>query len=534
MFNQKTRSAIVPIIALSLAACGGRGSQGSNTSPQAAATGLVCATVLSTNDTHGQLVPRTFRRMGEREVGGSAVLGAYFGAIRDTSSCPVFLFSGGDIMQGTPVSNLLEGVSTIAAFNELDYDAAALGNHEFDWGIIILRQRMEQADFPILGANVYERATGEHPEWLSPTAVVERQGVRIGVVGLATRSTPTSTRPWNVSELEFRPVSEALNEYVPQLRAQGVHFVVATMHAGGFCRSDEGCGGEAFDEVGAAAELPDYVVTGHTHSHLEQSVRGVPIIQSRSSTAAFGVGRMTRTAGGEISAHIVDIVDAYADQVTPDPDLVEIVGNYVAQVADISERLIAAEIADDLPRVSGGQAGYPLGRLIADAQRGSAGTQIAIMNNGGIRTDLAAGQPTFGDLFSIQPFGNVLVRLTVSGSVVLAALEHALEDGDPDAHISGIVARYDPAAGQGSRVLSAVLTDGQEVVTSGSYTVVVNDFMAGGGSGFTMFEDAEELKVTGTADLDALIAWIEAAEQPVVGPSDPRWVAAPGGSNGSD
>jgi 2',3'-cyclic-nucleotide 2'-phosphodiesterase/3'-nucleotidase len=496
-----------------------------------AESGPACATVLSTNDTHGQLEPRTFRWTGDREAGGSAVLGAYFSAIRDTSSCPVFLFSGGDIMQGTPVSNLLEGTSTIAAFNGLGYDAVALGNHEFDWGIIVLRQRMEQAEFPILGANVYERATGGHPAWLSPTTVVERQGVRIGVVGLATRSTPTTTRPWNVAELEFRSVSETLNRYVPELRAQGVHFVVAIMHVGGTCGRDEGCGGEVFEALGSASALPDYVVSGHTHSHLEQTVRGVPIVQSRYSTAAFGIGRLARSSGGGVSARIVDVVDAYADEVTPDPVLAELVGGYVSDVSDISERPIAAEMAEDLPRVRGSDTGYALGRLIADAQRGSAGTQISIMNNGGIRTELAAGQPTFGDLFRIQPFGNVLVRLTVSGSVILAALEHALEDGNPDAQISGMVVRYDPGANPGSRVLSVVLTDGGQFVATGTYSVVVNDFMAGGGSGYTMFEDAGTLEVTGTVDLEALISWVEAASQPVEGPSDARWVAVRGGSD---
>ncbi|MEE9207796.1 MAG: 5'-nucleotidase C-terminal domain-containing protein [Gemmatimonadota bacterium] len=531
MFKHKTRPVFALILVLALAGCGGRGSPGSDTSPQATESGPVCATILSTNDTHGQLEPRTFRWTGDRKAGGSAVLGAYFGAIRDTSSCPVFLFSGGDIMQGTPVSNLLDGASTIAAFNELGYDAAALGNHEFDWGIIVLRQRMEQANFPILGANVYERATGLHPAWLSPTTVVERQGIRIGVVGLATRSTPTTTRPWNVSELEFRSISETLNQYVPELRAQGAHFVVAIMHVGGFCGRDEGCDGEVFEEMASATELPDYVVSGHTHSHLEQSVRGVPIIQSRHSTAAFGIGRLARSAGGEVSARLVDVVDAYADEVTPDPDLTETVGGYLSEVAGISDRPIAAEIAATLPKVRDSDTGYALGRLIADAQRGSAGTQISIMNNGGIRTELAAGQPTFGDLFRIQPFGNVLVRLTVSGTVVLAALEHALEDGSPAAHISGLVVRYDPGARPGSQLLSAVLAGGAEVVASGVYTVAVNDFMAGGGSGFTMFEDAENVEVTGTVDLDALIAWVEAASQPVAGPSDTRWLAVPGAAD---
>ena len=145
-----------------------------------------CAVILSTNDEHGGLLPAVQPWSGNRPAGGAEAIAAYVNGVRQTSPCPVFLFSGGDLMQGTLISNLTSGRATIDVMNEIGYDAAALGNHEFDWGIRILQKRMRQARFPILSANTYEKGTNLHPRWVEPYAILERDGVRIGVIGATT------------------------------------------------------------------------------------------------------------------------------------------------------------------------------------------------------------------------------------------------------------------------------------------------------------------------------------------------------------
>ena len=196
-----------------------------------------------------------------------AALGTYFERVRSESpDCPVFLFSAGDMMQGTTMSNLVEGESIIEAFNLLGYDAAAIGNHEFDWGVEVLKERLEQADFPVLGANVYVKGTDRHPDWLLPFAVVERAGVRIGVVGAVTRSTPTTSMPARVEEFEFRSIAQALDRYIPELRRLDVDFVIAVLHAGGRCDEDGSCSGEAMAELRRTTAAFDYAITGHAHS----------------------------------------------------------------------------------------------------------------------------------------------------------------------------------------------------------------------------------------------------------------------------
>ncbi len=487
--------------------------------------GPACATIFSTNDTHGRLLPAEHPGSAGRLVGGSAALGGYLRETRASSAgCPVFVVSGGDVMQGTLISNLTNGESTIAVMNGLGYDAVATGNHEFDWGVDVLRQRIEQADFPFLGANIFLRGTDRHPDWVRPYVVVEKAGVRVGFIGMTTQSTPTTTRPANVAQLEFRSIAEALDRYIPEVRAQGVDFVVAVMHAGGFCDPERVCAGEAMSELAAARDRFDYAVTGHTHSRVRTEIRGAPVVQSGANTTAFGVGRLERQPDGRVSATRVEIRDAYVDEVEPDTAVARIVAGY-RTVADERAARIVTTLARPLDKPHR-QGEYAVGRLIADAQRAATGAEVAIMNNGGIRRGLPAGPVTYGDLFELQPFQNALVVLRVSGRVLLAALEHSLvDDGRVDAQVSGLAVRYAPAAPRGSRVVEARLLDGTPVREDGRYRLAVNDFMAAGGSGFAMLLDADAVEPTGIVDLDALVEYLAALPEPVDGPAEPRWVA---------
>jgi len=517
----RRQGATAVAFALVLAACGGRQAV---VEPSMAA-GTACVTILSTNDTHGQLLPRTFRGTGREEIGGAAALGAYFDRLRaDAGRCPVLLLSAGDVMQGTPISNLLEGKSTIAAFNALHYDAAAAGNHDFDWGIDVLKERIAQADFPFLAANVTWKGTDKHPDWLPPYRIVERGGVRIGVIGLATISTPTTTHPKNVAALEFHLISQTLDKVIPEVRTRGVDFVVVVMHAGGFCRPRAGCEGEAIQELEKTTARFDYAVTGHTHSLVRDTIHGAPVVQSRHNTAAFGVGRLERDASGHVRRTLIAVRTPFADSVRPDPAIAALVSRFQAAVAEVAQRPVV-QLARALPDAGRGSGDFPLGRLIADAQRAATGDEVAIMNNGGIRTGLPAGKVTYGDLFQVQPFQNTLVRLVLSGRQLLAALEHALEASGPRANISGLRVRYDAVAPQGHRIVTATLDDGRAVHSDSAYRVTANDFMVAGGSGFAMLRTAASSEDTGIVDLEALIDYLAARPQPVTAPVESRWIA---------
>lgn len=493
-----------------------------------AAADTACALVFSTNDTHGRLLPAEQNWSEGRPVGGSAALAAYAARERAAApECPLFVVSGGDIMQGTLISNLTDGRATIEAMNAIGYDAAAIGNHEFDWGVDILVERVADADFAMLGANIYLKGTDRHPEWVRPWTVVEKDGVRVGFVGLTTPSTPIVARPSLVADFEFRSIAAALDRYIPVVRAEGVDFVVAVMHEGAFCAvgADDtpggGCAGRALEALAATNERFDYAVTGHTHSRVETEVRGVPVIQSFANTTAYGLGRIDRGADGAVRARLLGVHQVWADEIAPDPAVAAVVASHGAELSGLVERVVLT-LHEDLPAPRDGD--FPLGRIVADAQRQASGAQVALMNNGGIRRSLRTGPVTYSDLFELQPFGNMLVRHAMSGALLLRTLEHSVRDGDVDLHASGITVRWDAAAPVGERILEVRLDDGSPLRPEGRYTVAANDFIATGGGDYTMFAEADTIERLNIVDLEALVAYLEARPSPLPIPRAPRWI----------
>ncbi|MCE2422432.1 MAG: 5'-nucleotidase C-terminal domain-containing protein [Gemmatimonadetes bacterium] len=490
----------------------------------AAATPPACAQIFSTNDLHGQLLASEQPWSEGRLVGGSAVMAGYVRqAALEDPDCPVFVVSGGDMMQGTLLSNFTGGEATIAAMNAVGYDVAALGNHEWDWGEEVLRERMRQAEFPVLGANVFVKGTDRHPEWLDPWTIVEKDGVRVGFVGATTTSTPTSALPSMVAAYDFRSIAGALDRYIPEVRAAGADFVVAVMHEGAFCNADA-CSGEALQELSAVTERFDYAVTGHTHSRLMTEVKTphgpVPVVQAWANSTAFGLGEIRRAAGGDVSAGTSEIVQTYADEIAADSAVAAVVAEYAATVEEIAARVVT-ELEASLPKPRRG--GFAIGRIIADAQRALTGADIAITNNGGIRRPLGAGPVTFRDLFELQPFGNTMQILDVSGETLLRTLEQGIREDGLDLQISGVEVVYDQAAARGSRIISAAGPDGLEVEPTRMYRMAVNNFLAEGGSGYTALLDAANVERLDLVDLDALIAYLQQQPRPLPIPSEPRW-----------
>ncbi|HET7322554.1 MAG TPA: 5'-nucleotidase C-terminal domain-containing protein, partial [Longimicrobiaceae bacterium] len=485
--------------------------------------------VVATNDFHGALLPSRPGFAKGREVGGAAALLAYFDSARAEGGATV-LIDAGDVMQGTPLSNLTNGRASVDFYNRAGYAAAALGNHEFDWGIDTLRARVAQARFAWLGANVFVKGTDTLPSWVEPTRMVTLAGcaagapacdsVRVGIVGIATEQTPTTTRPSNVTSLTFGDEAAAVDRWVPRLRAAGADFVVVTAHSGGFCDRDDpsrGCKGEIFDVARRLTTHPDLIVSGHTHSQVNTVVNGIPIVQANANGTRFSVVELNRVSPDSVAVR-VEQPTTFTDRVRPDSAEAAAIARYEKEIGPRVNEVIA-RLAVPLPREG---AEYALGDLIADAQRAATGTQVAIMNNGGIRTSLEAGPVSYADLFRLQPFANTLVTMELTGAQLRATVEHAIERGEPDAHFSGLRVRYDPDAPTGSRIVSLTLADGAPVVPGGHYSVTVNDFMAEGGDGYAELPHGSKVERTGSVDLDALIAYLRRQPQPLQPPTPDR------------
>ncbi|HEU0299784.1 MAG TPA: CapA family protein, partial [Longimicrobium sp.] len=191
--------------------------------------------IVHTNDVHGRLLPQTPSWSQGRVVGGAAVLGAHFDSAAARFAGPTLVLSAGDDLQGTAISNTSWGRATIAAHNAMGYDAAALGNHEFDWGQDTLQARVRESRFPWLAANLFVAGTRRQPEWARPWVMIERGGVRTAVIGIALSTTPEIVLRGRTAGLEFGPEAPAIDQAAREARAAGADFVVVTAHVGAVC-----------------------------------------------------------------------------------------------------------------------------------------------------------------------------------------------------------------------------------------------------------------------------------------------------------
>jgi len=366
---------------------------------------------------------------------------------------------------------------------------------------------MEESRYRWLTANTTNRQ-GARPEWVKDWALVEKGGHKIALIGVTTTATPTETKSTNVEALSFGDGAAAVRRVLPGVREAGAELVIVLAHAGGFC--NPGCNGEIFDVAQRLdSSLVGLIVAGHTHSELNTSVHGIPIVQARSHGTHLAVVDWIRRADGrrELKPRILTV---WTDSVRSDSGLTRLVERHRQQAAQIANRP-AAQLKFVLGKKEGD---YALGHLIADAQRLAARADVGIMNNGGIRAELPAGSVTYGQLYEVQPFDNQIVKLTVPGDSLLKALEQVVRGNQPAANVSGMELWYDPSRPDGRRVKRARLSDGREVEKGKSYTLGVTDFLAEGGSGYSMLKGLP-LERIGTSDIEALLAYLQRLPRPV-------------------
>jgi 2',3'-cyclic-nucleotide 2'-phosphodiesterase (5'-nucleotidase family) len=474
--------------------------------------------IIATNDFHGALEPRP-DASGVRRGGAAYVATALERARREcVPGCETVLLDAGDLFQGTVASNLSYGRPVVEYYNRMGYAASALGNHEFDWGVDTLRARMRQATFGIFGANVRDTA-GRDVKWIPNDTIVTRGRIKVGIIGVATVNTPTTTRAANVVGLRFDDPAPIIDSIGRVLRRRGANFIVVIAHAGASCGRDGAgaCNGEIIDLARKLKTKVDAIVSGHTHTLVNTEVNGIPIVQARSSGRAIDI--LDLPTGPDVGRAVRhEVRELAVDTIKPFPPVASIVRRAVARLAPLVNRHVAtipATLARQGPQ-------YPLGNLIADAQRWAGKADVAIMNNGGIRTELRAGDATYGSLFEIQPFGNTLYSLTMTGAQLRGLLETMLNKSPVNDHVSGVTIRYDPSRSEGSRIVSATMADGTPLSDLRDYTVIVNDFLATGGEGYNAGGRATASRPLNIVDLDAFIDYLRTLPAPIRAPTEIR------------
>ena len=474
--------------------------------------------VLAITDLHGALQPHIWPWSAGRPVGGAAALKPWLDSLARECGCPSVRVDGGDEMQGTPLSNFAFGRPAIAALNALGLDAAAIGNHEFDWTVDTLRAREHDAHYPFVSANLTD-SLGRFPDITQPWVSLSRAGARVAIIGLTTRTTPQTTRPQNVAGLAFGDLAGAVRRFLPEART-AADFVIVLAHAGEACDS-AGCSGEIFALATALdSGSVDLIVAGHTHQRIDTVIHGIPIVEAASSGRAIAVVDFIRQAGDRGRAVRARLETPWADGVKADADLAAAIAHQQLALDSVTGRLVTT-LRAPLRRLGNE---YPLGRLVADAYRNIGKADFGLINDGGIRADLAAGPTSYGALFEVLPFQNRLVRLTLPAATLRATLEHALADGTPQVHISGLEVWYDPGRPRGRRISRIRLANGKALDGRRLYTIAVPDFLADGGDGFSMLQPLQRTDA-GTVDLDAVIAYLRVIPQPVAPPAEDRFHA---------
>lgn len=464
---------------------------------------LTTVTVVSTNDFHGALVGATHSWSHGDMVGGAEWIAGYLNIVREENPGGVLYLDAGDAMQGTLISNYFNGASTIEAYNAMGVAAMTIGNHEFDWGQEVLQDRYDQADFPFLGANIFfkkkkgnpDHGHGGRPHWVKPYVVREVNGVNVGIIGVGNPETPSITNPVNVDNLMFTDPAEAVNDVLPEAEAEGATMIVVDAHIGGFYPNFE----EGIKQLacGLDANKVDLIVSGHTHSRIDDVLCGIPVVQAYSSGTAFArVDFSVDTQTGEVVSYLMnsaptDIYQTWYGNpatyhgvvVQPDPEVEAIVDYYEAEIEAIKNEVIGNTTA---PITRNYRYESAMGDWVTDIMRAyDASINFAFTNSGGLRADIDAGPITFGEVFEAQPFDNTLVIVELSGAEVIDVLEEGITGQHGLIQVSGLGFTFDygsPAVGDSFIVGDVIdLSTSLPLDPNATYYVAVNDFMANGG-----------------------------------------------------
>jgi len=429
--------------------------------------------ILYLNDFHGFAEP--YKPFGSDEMlGGIAYLASKVNSLR--SEKPSVLLAAGDMMQGNNWANLSQGESVIELMNAMKFDAMVLGNHEFDFGQDILKKRISEASFPVLGANV------EGINGLKPYIVMEISGVRIGIIGVVTEDTPVSTHPRNVGGLKFIKADESVKKYEEELQRE-TDILLVLSHIGH-------AGDRALAEK---AKAIDVIVGGHSHTRVLRPVMvgNTIILQAWEHAKALGVLDIT-VEDGKIKRFDGRLEEIKPVQDEEDKNIMAIVEKYRKNVDAVLNETIG-EAGIDLDGENVRTKETNLGDYIADIMKNASGADIAIINGGGIRTSIKKGEIKVKNVYSVLPFDNYIVSIKLTGRRIREALEHgvsAVEKGEGRfPQVSGLTFKYFPLLKSGART-KEIYINGIALDPDNEYTVATNDFLAAGGDGYKAFGEA--------------------------------------------
>jgi 5'-nucleotidase len=519
----------------------------------------IAVKILALNDFHGNLEPPagSSGRIGTIDAGGVEFLATHIDQLRANNPNTVVV-SAGDLIGASPlISALFHDEPTIEAFNLIGLDFNAVGNHEFDDGIDELLRMQRGGCHPVDGCFDGDEFAGANFKFLAANVVWEKNGkpifpayrtkvfngVKVAFIGMTLEGTPTIVTPSGIVGLRFLDEADTVNALVPHLQRMGVEAIVVLIHEGGLQTGTYndcvGISGPIVDIVNRFDDAVDVVISGHTHQAYNCVINDMLV------TSASSFGRLVTDIDLTIDKKSGDVLTMSANNVivTRDvprhPLLTALIAKYNELSAPLANRVIGS-ITADIIRLQNAAGESALGDVIADSQlyvtapAGLGDAVVAFMNPGGIRADMLydasqggeqPGEVTYREIFTVQPFGNNLITMTLTGTQIDTLLEQQFDNPEAGQNrilqvSEGFSYTWSQSAPTGSKVdIASIMINGVPIDPNASYRVTVNNFLADGGDRFFILTQGTN-RLGGPVDTDAVEAYFRDFSPVAPGPQD--------------
>ncbi|MBC2077774.1 LPXTG cell wall anchor domain-containing protein [Listeria booriae] len=532
---------------------------GSNgyTADAAVDSNLVPVQILGINDFHGALDTPSSSPLGK--IGGADYLATNLNnteasfltanGLTDNTAANSIRVQAGDMVGASPaVSGLLQDEPTIKVLNRMKFEIGTLGNHEFDEGLAEFKRILdggdttdfneitqnydhEASDMSIVVGNVVKKSDGTIPYGFKPYEIKNMGGVDVGFIGVVTTEIPSLVLANHIQDYNFLDEAETIAKYSAELQAKGVKAIVVLSHVpaltpGNPTNGEGSVSGAAVDMMNKVNQIApgnsvDLVLAGHNHQYTNGKVGNTRIVQSYNNGKAYSnvTGVLNKTTKDFEAAPNAEIKYNLQD-VTPDAGVRSVIDEAYALVNPVISKPIGQMDSAVMTRDTNADNESPLGNLITDGQREMAkkagiAVDFAMTNNGGIRADLVGTAAngsyavTWGAAQAVQPFGNILQVVELTGADIVEALNQQYDESEKYfLQVSGLTYTYTKNDAGEKRVVDVKKEDGTKLDESATYRVVINDFLFGGGDSFSAFTKGKQVDVI-DPDTDTFINYIQ-------------------------
>ena len=508
--------------------------------------------ILFTNDIHGGIdrYPATFMNPNfPPMLGGGGSAATYIKGIRKISNGKNrdnLLVDAGDFFQGHPVGTISKGKAVITYMNMIGYDLSVVGNHEYDIGEDALIETYNDAEFPILSCNIVKKGTDELVDYVQPYLILEKMGIRFGIIGVTTTDTEKMSFPENIKNVEFLPAKDALEKYIPIVKKEKVDLIMVVGHVGipydpepAYKHRYEENSGEkqrywGLDAQELAHEVQgiDLFFAGHIHKGFakpwEDPETHTLVFQGYAYGSNVGhvtikIDKETKTISGYETAALREgmMITLFEDEFIPD----KTIGDTILTMQKIAEQGMDEVIGRAETYISrdGVDAQNKIGNLVCEAMLEATGADFSFLNLGGVRGDLQQGPITYRNIFDVMPFENQVVIIEVDGEFLKNIIEMRVSGSRHGLRVAGVNVVYNRSRKDYDRI-TKLLIGGEPWQKDKIYHISTTDFLLQGNAGLTMLTKIPEAKITRIEKSlrDCIVDYVK-NNSPVTAQIDNRW-----------